>query len=820
MLPRSSITRLRFAFAAMAGLTLLALVVGCITFALSYKMQRQLADETTPLLIDIEQLSRVAIDFASAARELETVDSQARLDRLLPRYALRNDALQAGLLELADLELEADLVSDMEDVTRQFDDHEQTYVTTLRAKTETLALIGSIRREIYREGQALLDRIAPMALNSSLALIDEVDAIRIRDQPETDRLAEILNETQLLSEVASAVERFLHAVGQGGSPNAEAQATTSRADLAPEYRRMTQLALKLRAPDNRQALALSLQTLERKTLGAGGFNEQAANLSAAAGQLDRLNLERAMLLDRLTDLVDKIVTEARNRFYDDAEAAQRRSLIAVIALVLLAVFALVAAVWIGSCLIDRDIARRLERLAGSTVALAKGDLDVSIDQSGSDELAEMACAAEIFRRNARALRQAEIEIADRLVEVEAANVRLLDANTALDQANAELAESELRYQLAVEGTTVGIWDYDARNDELFWSDRYKALLGISDEETTRSFDMFRERLHPDDRDRVAATFESHLKDGEIYDIEYRLRRTSGDFAWFHSRGQALLDGEGRPIRVAGSIDDITERKQAELRLERYARELERSNQELDQFAYIASHDLKEPLRAVYNHASFLLEDYADKLDDDGEKRLHRLIKLSERMEKLIANLLYFSRLGRGDQTMEVLDLNDVVANVEVDLEETLTSRHARIEMPARLPPISGHPAHITAIFQNLISNGTKYNDAEEKVIEIGCLPDGGDDPAAEVTFYVRDNGIGIEDQFRDDVFRLFKRLNAERAYGEGTGAGLTFVKKIVENHGGRIWLRSDPGEGTTFFFTLKSASPVSPGQMTELADQA
>lgn len=237
------------------------------------------------------------------------------------------------------------------------------------------------------------------------------------------------------------------------------------------------------------------------------------------------------------------------------------------------------------------------------------------------------------------------------------------------------------------------------------------------------------------------------------------------------------------------------------------KELERSNRELDDFAYIASHDLKEPLRAVYNHASFLLEDYEERLAEDGKQRLRRLVTLSRRMEKLIADLLYFSRLGRGELAMESVDLNLVIVDIEAQLAEALQRQNAKVLVAERLPEVQGHRPHMTTIFQNLISNGIKYNDSEEKIIEIGIMP-------AELksqwatfdTFYVRDNGIGIDEQFKDDVFRIFKRLNSEKAYGEGTGAGLSFVKKIVESHGGSIWLTSTIGEGTTFFFTLKRSS--------------
>lgn len=236
-------------------------------------------------------------------------------------------------------------------------------------------------------------------------------------------------------------------------------------------------------------------------------------------------------------------------------------------------------------------------------------------------------------------------------------------------------------------------------------------------------------------------------------------------------------------------------------------ELTRSNRELDDFAYIASHDLKEPLRAAYNHASFLLEDYGDKLDEGGEKRLNRLIQLSRRMERLIADLLYFSRLGRGEQAMEAVDPNDIIADIMISLADTLQARNGHISIPAPLPMVTGNPAHVTALFQNLISNGTKYNDSEEKIIEIGLTPASQEGASAGFrTLYVRDNGIGIDEKFNDEIFRIFKRLNSEKAYGEGTGAGLTFVKKIIENHGGRIWIESEIDKGTTFYFTLREAA--------------
>jgi signal transduction histidine kinase len=236
----------------------------------------------------------------------------------------------------------------------------------------------------------------------------------------------------------------------------------------------------------------------------------------------------------------------------------------------------------------------------------------------------------------------------------------------------------------------------------------------------------------------------------------------------------------------------------------YRTELERSNQELDDFAYIASHDLKEPLRGLFNHASFLLEDYRDKLDDDGVRRLNRLGQLCQRMEGLINDLMYFSRLGRAELAAQVTDPNAVVAEIQQMMEQVLGERNARIVMPRSMPQIVCDKARVTEVFRNLISNAVKYNDKPEPRVEIGFLA--AVDTAAGVAsnvFYVKDNGVGIEPEFHQEIFRIFKRLQGP-ADGQdaGTGVGLTFVKKIVERHGGRIWLESEPRKGTIFYFNL------------------
>ncbi|MFM7574960.1 MAG: ATP-binding protein [Snowella sp.] len=236
-------------------------------------------------------------------------------------------------------------------------------------------------------------------------------------------------------------------------------------------------------------------------------------------------------------------------------------------------------------------------------------------------------------------------------------------------------------------------------------------------------------------------------------------------------------------------------------------ELERSNTELDAFAYIASHDLKEPLRGIHNYSNFLLEDYAELLDAEGVDKLHTLIKLTKRMEDLINALLHFSRLGRQELTFQSFNLNQSLESIAELFTVSKRGENIEIRIPRSLPKIVGDRVLLEEVFTNLISNAFKYNNQSEKWVEIGFL-----DPTLSnsletfqpqlLTFYVRDNGIGIQEKHLDTIFRIFKRLHSLNKYGGGTGVGLTIVKKIIELHHGTIWIESSYGRGSTFYFTL------------------
>lgn len=262
--------------------------------------------------------------------------------------------------------------------------------------------------------------------------------------------------------------------------------------------------------------------------------------------------------------------------------------------------------------------------------------------------------------------------------------------------------------------------------------------------------------------------------------------------------------------ILASVVDVTTRKRAEATIQTYMEELHRSNQELDEFAHIAAHDLKEPLRGIYNYSEILLEDYGSKLNEDAKAKCETLVRLSKRMQALIESLYYFARAGRSQLAMVPTDLQEVLDGILESLDFSLKESGVEIRIPRPLPVKNCDSVRTGEVFRNLITNAVKYNNKNEKWVEIGYLKAGDGNKgnlfqeSGSTTFYVRDNGIGIPEKHLSSIFRIFKRLHTADKFGGGTGAGLTITKKLVERHGGEIWVESDYGNGTTFYFTLEN----------------
>lgn len=223
--------------------------------------------------------------------------------------------------------------------------------------------------------------------------------------------------------------------------------------------------------------------------------------------------------------------------------------------------------------------------------------------------------------------------------------------------------------------------------------------------------------------------------------------------------------------------------------------LKRSNQELQQFAYAASHDLQEPLRAITGFLQLLQGRYGEKIDAKGRHYIERTVRAGHRMQEMIRDLLNLSRVSNDEQKIVPVDPNRVVREVREDLQRIIQEKNADI-VCGNLPVLEGDPGQIKSLFQNLVLNGLRYNQSSRPVIEIGSHTE---DNVCRI--FIRDNGIGIDPKFYQRIFMVFQRLHANSEYS-GTGMGLALCKKIVERHGGTIWVESEPGQGATFYFTL------------------
>jgi PAS domain S-box-containing protein len=285
----------------------------------------------------------------------------------------------------------------------------------------------------------------------------------------------------------------------------------------------------------------------------------------------------------------------------------------------------------------------------------------------------------------------------------------------------------------------------------------------------------------------------------------------GSVTWVSTTKEALRDRTGRIVGTFGISRDITGRKQAEQALADKAEELQRSNTELEQFAYVASHDLQEPLRMVASYTQLLGRRYKGKLDAEADEFICYAVEGATRMQVLINDLLAYSRVGTRGKPFSITDCNEVLARALANLKLASEEAQARITSDD-LPPIEGDATQLMQLFQNLVGNAIKFRSSERRpeiyITATAQRAEHDERPRFEWLFAVRDNGIGIEEKYFERIFIIFQRLHTREQY-PGTGIGLAVCKKIVERHGGRIWVESTVGKGSTFYFTLPKIHPSS-----------
>ncbi len=354
-----------------------------------------------------------------------------------------------------------------------------------------------------------------------------------------------------------------------------------------------------------------------------------------------------------------------------------------------------------------------------------------------------------------------------------------------------LRESRADLKQAQSVATTGSWRISA-NGELKWSDETHRIFGIP-KGTPMTYGLFIGAIHPDDRDTVDKKWAAALR-GEPYDIEHRIL-VNGEVKWVREKAEMEVNSEGVLLSALGTVQDITDLKLTEEHLKQRTEELARSNAELQQFAYVASHDMQEPLRMVVNYLSLLERKYKEGLDQTAQMYIHYAVDGGQRMRDLIDDLLEYSRVDTRGKEPTPTPMNGVVAETLMILKQPIEENDAEIVVDT-LPTILADESQMVQVMQNLVGNAIKFHGPERPKVRISVTSGNG-----EWIFSVKDNGIGLNMENAGKLFQMFQRLHGRTEY-PGTGVGLAIVKKIVERHCGRVWVESEEGKGATFFFTV------------------
>lgn len=379
--------------------------------------------------------------------------------------------------------------------------------------------------------------------------------------------------------------------------------------------------------------------------------------------------------------------------------------------------------------------------------------------------------------------------------------------TELVESRKSAMEHTERYQMVTKATNDAIWDFDIDKNDLYWGDGFLDLFGYDPEKTETSFDFLISLIHPDDRKRIYRLIQKYFQPTctkSNWLEEYRFLKSDGTYTRVQDKALFIRNEEGKITRVVGAMQDISKQKEYEEslkdlneKLEKNVQDLAFSNHELQQFAYVVSHDLQEPLRMISSFMGLLEARYKHLLDEKALEYISFATNGAKQMQRVILDLLELSRVGKVPEAKEELKVEEIVDQIQQYLRKTIREKKAKISYQG-LPIIESYKTPLLQIFQNLIGNGLKYSrqDVQPEIVITSS------DLKTHWEFKVKDNGIGIDPEYFNKIFVVFQRLHLPGEI-DGTGIGLAIVKKAVEFLEGEIQVKSDIGSGSEFTFTVK-----------------
>ncbi len=446
-------------------------------------------------------------------------------------------------------------------------------------------------------------------------------------------------------------------------------------------------------------------------------------------------------------------------------------------------------------------------------------------------------------------------------QLEQINQQLQQEVAERKQAEENLRRLSTRLNLAVESAAIGIWEWDVTRNAVIWDERMYQLYGLTPEQFSPVYEGWANQVHPDDRIAAETAVQQALQEEQDFDSEFRVIHPNGDIRFLQANALVQSNSQGEPQRMIGISYDVSDRKQDEAELRQYrnrleqmvktrtaeltaanqqlqqeiterqqietslkhqAKLLERSNNDLEQFAHVASHDLQEPLRTVILYSQLLAKRYANHPDPEADLFTTYIVDSAKQMQQLILDLLNYSRVGTNDKPFQPIECNQVLDQVLANLAIAIRQAGAVITFDP-LPTVIAHKSQLVQLLQNLIGNAIKFRREDPPRIHISAdrQPAENQDDEAEARplaapsetywqFSVRDNGIGIEPKYSDRIFTIFQRLHSNKQY-RGTGIGLAICKKIVNQLGGHIWVESEYGRGSTFYFTVPIRTSILSG---------